>query len=344
MVRHFDLASTRWVRAVFDLRTLPDRLRGRAVAESDRRLGVDQITGSRKPGFMLLEEIPGREVVIGAIGQFWHLNIPFLQVPPGQFRDFREAGWGKIAWSLSVEPFGTGSTVSLELRTTANDGASWSRFRRYYRIIGPVSRLIRTSSMARFEAELGRLQRDDDDRRPLPGDEQLPAAPYQLTHALDIEAPPRLVWRYLMQLGCDRAGWYSIDALDHGGMPSVDHLIDGWEMRQAGDRLAATPAQDSFFEVYRVDPEYAFVIGGETTRLGGPFRMTWAFVLEPVGSDATHLIVRVRMAASPRWAAWVQGALVFPPVHRLMQRRQLHTLRRLCERDAQQREFSMVGI
>jgi hypothetical protein len=43
-------------------------------------------------------------------------------------------------------------------------------------------------------------------------------------------------------LGCDRAGWYSIDTLDHGGKPSIDHLVQGWETRKNCDKLWQTPA------------------------------------------------------------------------------------------------------
>lgn len=35
------------------------------------------------------------------------------------------------------------------------------------------------------------------------------------------------------------------------------------------------------------------MIGGQTERMGEPFRMTWAFVVEPIGGDATHLVTRI---------------------------------------------------
>jgi hypothetical protein len=171
----------------------------------------------------------------------------------------------------------------------------------------------------------------------LPGDEIVPAAKYGISFGVNIEAPPSMVWRYLMQLGCDRAGWYSIDQLDHGGDPSIDHLVEGWETRRVGDQLAATPAQDSFYDVYQVEPEQYLVIGGETERIGGPFKMSWAFIVEPVGEDATHLVTRARMESSPKWAEWLMGKVLYPPVHGLMSGVQLKNIKRLAERDAQTR-------
>src|SRR5690348_6956935 len=70
--RHFDGAKIPWVRLIFDLRDIPDLIRGNKPNAEDRRLGVDQVAENGK-GFMILYEQPGREVVVGAVGQFWHL-------------------------------------------------------------------------------------------------------------------------------------------------------------------------------------------------------------------------------------------------------------------------------
>ncbi|MDP4132115.1 MAG: SRPBCC family protein, partial [Bacteroidota bacterium] len=179
--------------------------------------------------------------------------------------------------------------------------------------------------------------------RPLPGDELLPHSKYSLSFHRDIEAPVAIVWRYLMQLGCERAGWYSIDSLDNGGKPSIDHLVEGWETRKAGDRLAATPAQDIFFEVLAVEPEKHFIIGGGTERLGSPFNMTWSFVLEPIGEDATRLVNRASMETSPPWKEWLLGKVIYPPIHGLMQVTQLNNIKGIAERDAQARVVSNIN-
>jgi hypothetical protein len=336
VARHFDASTIPWVRMLFDIRSVPDLIRGRVPDEADRRIGVDQVADSGE-GFMIVHETPGKEVVVGAVGQFWHLNIPLAQVKPEDFREFTEPGWGKLAWAIAVEPFLDGSTISFEVRTTANDEESWRQFNNYYHVIGTGSQLIRHSVMAQLQAELGKLPLPNNEERRLPGDDLIPGAKYTINFDNIIEAPVSLVWRYLMQLGCDRAGWYSIDQFDHGGVPSVDRLVAGWESRKVGDLLAATPAKDSFYEVYQVEDEQFMVVGGETERMGGPFKMTWAFIVEPVGEDATRLISRARMEASPEWAAWLMGKVFYPPIHGLMSGVQLQNIKRLAERDAQKR-------
>jgi hypothetical protein len=335
--RHFDGADIPWVRVLFDLRTLPSKLLGQnPPSGGEARLGVDSIT-SQGAGFRLLEEVPGTEVVVGAIGRFWELDIPFASVEPGRFAAFAARGWGKVAWSIRVEPFDRGSQITLELRTSATDDDSWTSLNRYFSVIGPFSHLIRSSVMAHLESVLGPLPRPSDADRRLPGDQFVPAARYSLTHGIDIEAPRALVWPWLMQLGCDRGGWYSIDALDNGGLPSVEQLNPEWPNRRVGERIAATPKSSDGFQVRAVEPEALFVLGSETDRLGTHLESSWSFVLEPLGDDATHLTTRVRARGAPRWSEWLQGAVLFPPVHALMQHAQLHNLGRLAEREAQKR-------
>lgn len=329
--RHIDMAQTPWIKLLFDIRAIPNRLKGQP-ADANTHLGVDDIT-QRDTGFIILQETPGAEVVVGSIGQFWHLNIPFEKITPETFRDFNRPGFGKIAWSITVAPYLKGSTIAVELRTSATDDDSWTKLSRYYHIIGIGSKLIRTSVMSHLEATLGKMRFPDNDTRPLPGDELIPESKYGITYHRNIEAPVSIVWRYLMQLGCDRAGWYSVDMLDNGGKPSIDHLVDGWEDRQAGGEVQATPEGGSF-HVYAVQHESHFILGGKTTRLGGPFEMTWSFVLEPIGDDGTHLISRARMIASPPWAEWLLGNIAYPPIHGLMSKVQLDHIRAYAERDA----------
>jgi hypothetical protein len=230
--RHFDGSNIPWINFLFSLRDLPNRMAGNRKMEKDFKLGVDQIT-EKGNGFMILYEEPGREVVVGSVGQFWHVDIPFLHLTPEAFKNFHTPGWGKLAWAITVEPYKDGSTISLELRITATDEESWDKLERYYRIIGVGSRLIRRSMMERIESALGKLIRDYDDTT-LPGDDIIRDSKYTITNYIDIEAPSSIIWRYLMQMGCDRAGWYSHDVLDNANIPSTDFLVEGWEERKVG--------------------------------------------------------------------------------------------------------------
>lgn len=339
--RHYDMSTVPWVRFLFSLRTAAERLKG-GPAESTSRLGVDDIDATE--GFAVLHEVPGKEVVVGSIGQFWHLNIIYNKVHPAQFLHFDQPGWGKLAWAITVEPYGEGSTIAFELRTTATDEVSWKRLQRYYTVIGKFSYLIRHSLMAHLQAQLGKLPVVDADKLALPGDEVIAGTDYSITHEKLIEAPPALVWRYLMQMGGDRAGWYSIDWLDNKGVPSVDHLVDVWTDRQKGDHIPALRGSKDYFEVHDLEPGTYLVLKAEAKPPKDPFRTSWAFLLEPVGSDATRLVVRARMEAAPKWNEWLMGHLWYPPVHGLMSAVQLKHLKLYAERDAQLRQPVSLNI
>lgn len=333
-LRQFDMATVPWVHMLFNLSTATGIFHSqRQPAQGHQSFGMDQISSHNK-GLMLLHVTAGKEVVVGAIGKFWHPDIPLADIPTAAFRDFDEPGWGKVAWAFTIEPYLQGSTVSIELRITATDYNSWEKLQRCYTLMGPFSYQIRATVIKLLQHELGKPDLPEDSTRAMAGDEIIPDVSYSDTDHIDIEAPPRIVWRYLMQLGCDRGGWYSIDMQDNESIASADHLVAAWRDRKPGDRLSATSMLDDLFEVYQVVAEKHFVIGGEEQRTDGTFKVTWAYILEPIGEYATHVIIRTRMNASPKWAEWVMGNIAYPPVHGLIKAVQLSTIKRYAENTA----------
>ncbi len=166
----------------------------------------------------------------------------------------------------------------------------------------------------------------DEARRPLPGDEVVPGK-LQWTQGVTIRARPTEIWPWLVQLGCRRAGWYSYDRLDNGGVPSADRILPEFQRVEVGDILPWTPTADDGFIVRAVEPERALVLGEDT----GSF--TLALVLEPIDATSTRLIARAR-AWYESLAGGLMVRLVWPPVHFGMQRRQLLNLKRRVEAGA----------
>ncbi len=144
IVRHAPLGDSLIIRALFAIRTLPERLVGRATAAPVIRL--DEMRSSEAhPGFQVLVDDAPHEVAVGAIGKVWKLAIPFSHVPDATaFDTFTRPGWIKVAWALRVVPRGAHeSRLELELRVDATDEASWKKFRRYFLLIGRPSRFLR---------------------------------------------------------------------------------------------------------------------------------------------------------------------------------------------------------
>ena len=79
----------------------------------------------------MLAEIPGREIVMGAVTQPWMANVVFRALPPDEFASFHEPDYVKIVWTLRADPRGPSeSTFRTETRAVATDPGPRARFRR----------------------------------------------------------------------------------------------------------------------------------------------------------------------------------------------------------------------
>jgi hypothetical protein len=137
--RGFDFMTTtsRLVTALMTARSVPSRLLGRPVV-TPQKLVLATEPGTL-PGWLVLGEVPGREVVFGAVGRFWKPDIEWHDdLAPDQFASFEEPGWGKIACHLLVRPDGPDrSVLSYECRTATTDPASQAQMSRYWWLIRP---------------------------------------------------------------------------------------------------------------------------------------------------------------------------------------------------------------
>jgi hypothetical protein len=115
-------------------------------------------------GWGVLAEVPGREVVMGAVTQPWEANVVFRPLPPHEFVGFDEPGYVKIVWTLRADPIGADASIfRTETRAVATDAAARAKFRRYWSLLSPGIVLIRWASLRPLRAEAERRAR----RRPL---------------------------------------------------------------------------------------------------------------------------------------------------------------------------------
>jgi hypothetical protein len=170
----------------------------------------------------------------------------------------------------------------------------------------------------------------DEAAMPLPGDGLVPDAEAIDTRGIEIAAPPKDVWPWLVQMGYGRAGWYSYDELDMD-QPSAETIVPELQHLAIGDLIPTHPGGG--FEVRVLEPEKALVVyadrpmiqaQAEAARaagtsledasanvratgmyldksMPGEFEASWAFVLEPRPEGKTRLIERFR------------GHMDFPP-------------------------------
>jgi hypothetical protein len=167
----------------------------------------------------------------------------------------------------------------------------------------------------------------------LPGDGTNRNLNYELMHAVTIDAPPEQVWAWLVQLGQDRAGFYSYDWLERLFLADVHNVYElrpEWQDRAAGDFVRATPTnylggifgRDVGWKVSYVEPGRAMALAN------------WgAFVLEPDGRGGTRFFIRSAIGSpdAPVWGAGLTFALFELP-HFIMERKMMLTIKECAER------------
>lgn len=172
--------------------------------------------------------------------------------------------------------------------------------------------------------------------KPLPGDDLIPAARLDSTHAITVHTPAERIWPWLAQMGYeDRAGSYSYDLFEQSIGRNLDRLDPGIPPLAAGGTMPFYPGAPMTVAV--ADPPHALVLWqvtsqGKAIDPAGPWgddcvAWSWAFVLEPVEAATTRLLVRMRVSYRPvvKWGPFMW--LLVEPAHFVMGRRQLLGIR-----------------
>ncbi|MBL9215880.1 MAG: hypothetical protein JNG83_10435 [Opitutaceae bacterium] len=138
-----DLFGLPLVRPVFRAR---EWLLGGEPPDPRRPRGL--LAETRALGWEVLAEVPGREIVVGAVTRPWEANVIFRAVPPDEFARFCEPGFVKIVWNLRADPVDAGHCLfRAETRVIATDSAARARFRRYWAFLSAGIVLIRWLSL-----------------------------------------------------------------------------------------------------------------------------------------------------------------------------------------------------
>lgn len=149
--REQDLLHVPLVRAIIRAREMAMGARP-DVAEQPRGL----LAATLAIGWGVLAEVPGHEVVVGAVTKPWESNVTFRPLPPLRFASFADPGFVKIVWTLRADPALDGSVFRTETRAIATDAAARARFRRYWAFASPGIALIRWLSLLPLKREAER--------------------------------------------------------------------------------------------------------------------------------------------------------------------------------------------
>lgn len=144
---------------------------------------------------------------------------------------------------------------------------------------------------------------DEEVRRRLPGDEEIPQPTVQSTRAITVAAPPQDVWPWIAQIGYvgyGRAGWYAFDFWDANAgrgrsswrlLPQAQRLQVGLRIGEEGFTVRSFQANKHLVLAYHY-PQVEWVLKeGLWPKFG---ECSFVFVLQPTNDQGTRLLVRTR--------------------------------------------------
>jgi hypothetical protein len=110
---------------------------GRRAADGGGRIDALAAEGD----VTILDEVPGEEIVVGAVGQPWRACGATVRLSPEAFTAFDRPGHARAVFSLSVARQDPGTLVVVAWRIAATDDASRRALAAWWRAAGPAARL-----------------------------------------------------------------------------------------------------------------------------------------------------------------------------------------------------------
>lgn len=122
----------------------------------------------------------------------------------------------------------------------------------------------------------------------LPGDKNVHNPDFNATRGITIHSTPGFIWKWIIQIGSKRAGWYSIDWMDNGGRRSSDIILPEFQKIEVGQFIPFTPDQKNGMWVKDFkENEYILWVDKEA-------KATWLWYLHPIDEYSCRLVTRLR--------------------------------------------------
>jgi hypothetical protein len=166
--------------------------------------------------------------------------------------------------------------------------------------------------------------------RPLAGDDLAADADNVTTRAVTIHAPSETIWPWLIQMGQDRAGFYThnwVERLLQSGIPDISEIHPEWQNIDVGDLMRTNRdigGKPMGWPVVAVDSGRSLVVSSKSMPAG-----TYAFILDPIDDATTRLIVRDRARWKP-WE-WPFTTFLYEPLHAYMETGLIRGIRQRVE-------------
>lgn len=124
--------------------------------------------------------------------------------------------------------------------------------------------------------------------RSLPGDDIVQHPHFAATRAVTIHSSPAEVWKWIIQIGSARAGWYSHDWVDNAGKPSSRKILPEFQKIENDYFIPFTPDQKNGMWV-KFHQEPNTILWWDKKH-----NASWLWQLDEIEPGRTRLITRLR--------------------------------------------------
>jgi hypothetical protein len=145
LMLHTDASNSPVIKLLFRLRGMPP---GGRISEME------------KLGFTKLEEKKGEEIVYGMISTTWIFGQCRHVTTPKEFIDDEDPKRIKAVINFRIDENGSGSTISTETRVLCGSRSMKKKFRIYWFVVQPFSRLIRKLMLNEIKRNITKQNHD----------------------------------------------------------------------------------------------------------------------------------------------------------------------------------------
>jgi hypothetical protein len=182
-------------------------------------------------------------------------------------------------------------------------------------------------------------------KRTLPGDRIIPEPQSDFTHGVVIDAPPDHVWPWVAQIGKDRGGFYSYEALENLfglGIYNAETILKQYQHPKKGDIIPFGPKNGCPLVICN-EGESMVIENSVDMDNGKPYdpsegqpekflHLSWLWHIEPMDQDRSRFISRNRLNFNPSLKNRIMFSALAEPVVFAMDRKMCLGIKRRAER------------
>lgn len=142
--------------------------------------------------------------------------------------------------------------------------------------------------------------KDEETRRSMPGDDIVERPSFNATRAVTIHAPAEDIYPWIVQMGVNRAGWYSYDLFDNLARPSAEVILPEHQTMHSGTLIPMSPdgKQGMWVKDFR---DNKWMLWWD--KIGDS---SWVWGIYAEGEAYSRLVTRVRVKYR-----WLSPAILF---------------------------------